>query len=83
MMTNQNRSRKKRIMYLLFFVFFLLVLLLIRIAFLQFVQGSWLSEMAYNQQSLDRQINPKRGTIYDATRKKCISRKCNCRNGYH
>lgn len=76
-------SRRKRIMYLLFAVFFLLALLLIRIAFLQFIQGEWLSELAYNQQSLDRQINPKRGTIYDATRKKCLSRQCNGRNGYH
>ena len=78
-----NKLTLLRVILIPFFVFFLLVLLLIRIAFLQFVQGSWLSEMAYNQQSLDRQINPKRGTIYDATRKKCISRKCNCRNGYH
>ena len=83
MMTNQNRSRKKRIMYVLFAVFLIFILLLVRLAFLQFVQGSWLSEMAYNQQSLDRQINPKRGTIYDATRKKRISCKCNGRDGYH
>ena len=76
-------SRRKRIVYLLFAVFFLLMLLLVRIAFIQFVQGSWLLEMAYNQQSLDRQINPKRGTIYDGTRKKCISSKCNSRNGYY
>ena len=76
-------SRRKRIMYLLFAVFFLLTLLLIRIAFLQFIQGEWLSELAYNQQSLDRQINPKRGTIYDATREKCLGRQCNGRNGYH
>lgn len=76
-------SRRKKIMYLLFAVFFLLALLLIRIAFLQFIQGEWLSELAYNQQSLDRQINPKRGTIYDATRKKCLSRQCNSGNRYH
>lgn len=60
-------------MYLLFAIFVILILLLIRIGFLQFVQGEWLSELAYNQQSLDRQINPKRGTIYDATREKCTS----------
>ena len=37
------------------------------------MQGAWLSEMAYNQQSLDRQINPKRGTIYDATGKNILA----------
>lgn len=73
MLSNLNMSRKKRIMYMMFVAFFILILLTIRIGFIQFVQGNWLSELAYNQQSLDRQINPKRGTIYDATRKKCIS----------
>ena len=75
MLSNLNMSRRKRIMYMMFAGFFILVLLIIRIGFIQFVQGNWLSELAYKQQSLDRQINPKRGTIYDATRKKCISSK--------
>ncbi len=68
MLDNLSMSRRKRIMYMLFCLFALLVLLAIRIAFIQFVQGEELSAMAYNQQSLDRLINPKRGTIYDATR---------------
>ena len=35
--------------------------------YIQLIQGSELSELAYEQQTLDRAINPKRGTIYDST----------------
>lgn len=73
MLSNLNVSRKKRIMYMMFVAFLILALLTLRIGFIQFIQGSWLSEMAYNQQSLDRQINPKRGTIYDATGKNVLA----------
>lgn len=73
MLSNLNMSRRKRIMYMMFVVFFILILLIIRIGFIQFVQGAWLSELAYNQQSIDRQINPKRGTIYDATGKNVLA----------
>lgn len=73
MLTNQNRSRKKRIVWMMFISFILLALLIVRIGFIQFIQGSELSSMAYKQQSLDRQINPKRGTIYDATGKNILA----------
>lgn len=60
-------SRKKRMKIELIIATFLSICLIIRIAFIQFVQGSELQAMAYMQQTLDRSINPKRGTIYDAT----------------
>ena len=60
-------SMKKRIRNILFIAFLLMTLLIGRIGFIQFVQGKELSEMAYEQQTLDRSINPKRGTIYDCT----------------
>ncbi len=41
------------------------LLLTIRIGFIQFVQGGELEAKAYVQQTLDRTINPNRGTIYD------------------
>ena len=41
------------------------LLLIIRLGYIQFVQGSELKTMAYVQQTLDRTINPNRGTIYD------------------
>ena len=58
-------SRKRRIKNILIIVFILFMLLLVRIAFIQFIQGEELQTMAYVQQTLDRAINPNRGTIYD------------------
>lgn len=40
-------------------------LLAIRIGYIQFIQGEELQTLAYVQQTLDRTINPNRGTIYD------------------
>ena len=41
--------------------------LIIRIGYIQFVQGAELQAMAYSQQTLNRKINSKRGTIFDRT----------------
>ena len=60
-------SKKKRMKWEMIIALFLLICLIGRIAFLQFIQGSELQSMAYKQQTLDRSINPKRGTIYDST----------------
>ena len=73
MQITSKMSLRKRIMKMLFVTFLILTFLTGRIAFIQFVQGAELSEMAYNQQSLDRKINPKRGTIYDATGKNILA----------
>ncbi len=73
MLANTNVSRKRRIIYTLFISFLILSLLIVRIGFIQFVQGEELQAMAYKQQSLDRKINPKRGTIYDATGKNILA----------
>jgi len=62
-------SRKKRLMRMLIATFVLCNLLIIRVGFIQFVQGSELKAKAYAQQTLNRKINPKRGTIFDATGK--------------
>ena len=45
------------------------VLLLGRIGFLQFVDGAYLTEMAYQQQAINQILSPKRGNIYDSTGK--------------
>lgn len=37
------------------------------------MQGSELQSMAYSQQTLNRKINPKRGTIYDSTGKNVLA----------
>ena len=66
-------SRKKRIRNLLFILFFVFTLLITRIGFIQFIQGDELQAMAYNQQTLNRKVNAKRGTIYDATGKNVLA----------
>lgn len=62
-------ARKKRIRLALLCVVLIFSVLCIRVGYIQFVKGDWLKQMAYTQQTLDRKINPKRGTIYDATGK--------------
>ena len=62
-------STKKRMRNVLFVSFFMFSLLIGRLGYIQIIQGGELSTMAYEQQTLDRNINPKRGTIYDATGK--------------
>ena len=64
-----NISRKKKMKIELIVAILLLSFLTGKIAFIQFVQGSELESMAYVQQTLDRSINPKRGTILDSTGK--------------
>lgn len=66
-MTQTSLSMKKRMRNILFISFIIVILLLIRIGFIQFLDGRELSKMAYEQQTLERSINPKRGTIYDST----------------
>ena len=60
-------AKKRRMKIEMFVLVILLILLAIRIAYIQLIKGEELKSMAYMQQTLDRSINPKRGTIYDAT----------------
>ena len=62
-------SCKKKLRNTLFITFIILIGLIVRVGYIQLIQGSELSSLAYQQQTLDRKINPKRGTIYDATGK--------------
>ena len=62
-----NLERKRRLRIVLFIVFILEILLITRIGYIQFVTGTELQAMAYEQQTLNRNVNPKRGTIWDAT----------------
>lgn len=60
-------SKHIRVFMIIFFL--VLLALIIRLFFLQFVQGASLKEMAYNQQTVNRLISPKRGNILDSTGK--------------
>ena len=66
-------SSKKKMRNTLFIAFLIIICLVVRLGFIQFVQGSELSSLAYQQQTLDRKINPKRGTIFDATGEKVLA----------
>ena len=66
-MVQTSLTNKKKMRNMLFIVFFIIVILIGRLGYIQLIQGKELSELAYEQQTLDRAINPKRGTIYDAT----------------
>ena len=66
-------STKKRMRNILFISFLILAILIGRIGYIQIIKGGKLSTMAYEQQTLDRSINPKRGTIYDATGKHILA----------
>ena len=60
-----NITRKRRMKNMLIVVVFVYFLLILRLIYIQFIQGDELQTMAYVQQTLDRMINPNRGTIYD------------------
>ena len=60
-------SNKKKLRNMLFIVFIIAILLSIRIGYIQFIWGPELSSMASSQQSQNRKITAKRGTIYDST----------------
>ena len=64
-MVQTNLSTKKRMRNMLFIAFLIITLLIGRLGYIQLIDGKNLSTLAYEQQTLDRYINPKRGTIYD------------------
>jgi stage V sporulation protein D (sporulation-specific penicillin-binding protein) len=62
-------SNKKKMMRIMFVAFVIFTLLTGRIGYIQFVNGAYLQELAYQQQVQERTINAKRGVIYDSTEK--------------
>ncbi len=61
-----NSTKLKTLLIITIIIF---VLLICRIGFIQFVQGNHLKELAYQQQTINQIISPKRGNIYDANGK--------------
>lgn len=66
-------SSKRKMRNTLFICFLIIICLIGRLGFIQLIQGEELSSLAYGQQTLDRKINPKRGTIYDSTGKRILA----------
>ncbi len=65
MKKNSLLKTKKRILWLAGILLTCFVFFVVRIAIIQFVDGEKLSKEAIEQQTRDRMINAKRGTIYD------------------
>ncbi len=68
-MLEASLKREKRIRNMLYIVISIFFALILKIGWIQFVQGEELQAKAYTQQTMDRNINPERGTIYDSTGK--------------
>lgn len=66
---SQNFIHIKKLKLIFIVVILVFALLIGRIGYLQFVQGSYLKELAYQQQAINQIISPKRGSIYDSTGK--------------
>lgn len=64
---------KKRLRNAIFVTIFVTLALITRIGYLQLIKGDELSKLAYEQQTADRKVNPKRGTIYDSTKEKVLA----------
>ena len=73
---NEKQERKvisKRLIVTMIISFLLLIMLVGRLFWLEIVQGAEFKEVAYNQQTINRIISPKRGTIYDSTGAKALA----------
>lgn len=66
---SKNFIHSKKLKFSLLITIIILILLVARIGFLQFVDGNYLKDLAYNQQTINQIISPKRGNIYDSTGK--------------
>ena len=66
---SQNFIYIKKLKNIFIVILILFVLLVGRLAYLQFIDGKHLKELAYNQQSINQIISPKRGSIFDSTGK--------------
>lgn len=64
-MTATGLNIKKREFFILLLLTVIVALLIFRVAWIQLVQGPQLQKMAIEQQTRDRIVNSKRGTIYD------------------
>lgn len=67
--TPANTVTSKRLKYGMLAMFIILFALLVRIGYLQFIKGADLKEEAFQQQTVSKLINPKRGNILDCNGK--------------
>lgn len=68
-----RKSTKKLMKFTMILTIMIFIGLAIRIGYIQFIDGDMLTRKAYNQQTSDRKVNPRRGTIYDNTGKTILA----------
>ncbi len=71
--TSQNFIHTKTLNVMRVVIILILLLLIVRLGFIQFVDGTYLKEKAYSQQTINQIISPKRGNIYDSTGTKVLA----------
>lgn len=72
-MAYMSLKNKKRIMVILIIVAFFVVILAGRLLYLQVIKYGHYSSKAYEQQTRERKVEAKRGTIYDTTGDKVLA----------
>ena len=65
----KNMINTRMLRAILVLTVLIFIALIVRIGFIQFVQGNYLKEQAYQQQTINQIISPRRGNIYDSTGK--------------
>lgn len=72
-MSYMSLKNQKRIMFMLIVCIFMTVLLLGRFVWIQVIKSDHYTSLAYEQQTRERSVEAKRGTIYDATEEKILA----------
>lgn len=72
-MAYMNLKNKKRIIIALIICTIAVVYLLVRLIYIQVIKADHYMQMAYDQQTRERTVTPKRGKIYDATGEKILA----------
>ena len=72
-MAYMGLKNQKRIVMMLIVCVSLSVLLLGRLVYIQIIKSEHYTQMAYDQQTRERTVEAKRGTVYDATGSKVLA----------
>lgn len=72
-MAYMSLKNQKRVVVMLCFCLALILVLIVRLVIIQVVKSEHYSSLAYDQQTRERAVEAKRGTIYDATGQKVLA----------
>ena len=72
-MAYMSLKNQKRIIKMLIVCLAVAMVLVIRLVYIQVIKSEHYTQMAYDQQTRERKVAAKRGTIYDATGEKVLA----------